>query len=334
MPTTTTNTAAAGVVLAEHDVTLYQGDAREVLAALPGKSVHCVVTSPPYFGLRDYAMTGQIGQEPTPGEYVAGLVDVFAQISRVLRPDGTAWLNLGDSYSSAGGHTDHGQTSTLRGRRVRVMHTSPATRADRPAKSLLGMPWRVAFALQDAGWLLRNAIVWHKPNAMPESVTDRLATRHELLFLLTRSPRYWFDLDAIKIPTTGRAPGNTAEGLRAYGVATGTGHGARRFGGNPTSTLLEVHQTRNPGDVWTIPTAGYPGAHFATFPPDLAARCVLAGCPLGGVVLDPFAGAGTTLLIARRLLRRSIGVELNPDYCRLAADRLGPAPLDFGQVPA
>jgi DNA modification methylase len=333
MPATTTNGDWGPVrVLVEHDVTLYCGHATAALATLPVGSVHCVVTSPPYYGLRDYAMPGQIGQEPTPAGYVAALVDVFAAVARVLRPDGTVWLNLGDCYVAPTRGPDGSSSGLTNGAQIRV--AGRATSFDRPTKSLLGMPWRVAFALQDAGWLLRNAIVWHKPNAMPESVTDRLAARHELLFLLTRSRRYWFDLDAIKVPTTGRVPGNTAEGLRAYGAATGTEHGARRFGGNPTSTLLEVHERRNPGDVWTIPTARYPGAHFATFPPDLAARCLLAGCPIGGTVLDPFAGAGTTLLTARRLLRRSIGIELNPDYCQLAADRLGQAPLDFGQQPA
>jgi DNA modification methylase len=313
----------------EHDVVLHAGHVLDVVAALPPESVHCVVTSPPYYGLRDYGVPGQIGTEPTPAAYVEALRRVFAEIRRVLRTDGTLWLNLGDCYAAAGGHTDPGVTSALAGRRIQLMQGMPAKGADRPRKSLLGLPWRVAFALQDDGWLLRNAIVWHKPNAMPESVRDRLACRYEHVFLFARSQRYWFDLDAIKVPTGGRAAGNTSKSVTSYAAGTGTRNGARRWGQNATSTLLDVHAMRNPGDVWQIATSPYRGAHFASFPPELARRCVRAGCPPGGTVLDPFCGSGTALLAARQLGRYGVGIDLNPAYLDQAVGRLGAPPLPF-----
>ena len=299
-------------------VTLHHGDALGVLTDLPDRSVDCIVTSPPYFGLRDYGVDGQIGAEPSPGEFVAALVAVFREARRVLADDGTLWLNLGDSYV-------HKKASGPQGRDgERATRTFTADAAGGwsglPDKNLLGIPWRVALALQDDGWTLRNEIIWHKPNAMPESVADRLSNRHEHLFLLTKQPRYWFDLDPIREPrsevsikraTPHRSPAGKAarEGLPYAGIAS------------PQTLALSqmMHDGgRNPGDVWTIATQPFTEAHFATMPPALAERCIQAGCKPGGTVLDPFSGAGTTGLAAARHGRRYVGIDLNADYLDLS----------------
>lgn len=314
----------------EHDVTVHIGHVRDVLPSLDDASVQCIVTSPPYYGLRDYGVDGQIGLEPTPAAYVEAIRATFSAARRVLADDGVLWLNLGDSYSQSGGHTDHGETSALQGRSVRAMQGVRDQIGDRPAKNMLGMPWRVAFALQDDGWILRNEVIWNKTNAMPESVTDRLSTRHEKLFLFSKSRRYWFDLDAIRIP---HAEATAARYAAGYGVRTtedqanlthGPGYGTGGVWTQPAGG-------RNPGDVWTIPTSPFPGAHFAVMPRELARRCILAGCPQDGTVLDPFTGSGTTLMAARQLGRRSVGIELNPDYLDIITERIGQAPLEFGQ---
>lgn len=306
---------------AEHDVTLWQGDAAEVLAKMPAESVNCVVTSPPYFGLRDYGHDGQIGLEPSPAEYVAALVAVFAQVKRVLRDDGVLWLNLGDSY--VGNGSPGGMSKTLVGTSQRL--TSAGKLRPKPGvpKNLMGMPWRVAFALQDDGWTLRNSIIWHKPNAMPESVTDRLSGRHENLFMLSKGPRYWFDLDPIRLPhehaiAGQKGPGGGWAGNQSRGVPA-TGH--RNLMGNIGG--------KNPGDVWSIATQPFTGAHFAVMPPELVRRCIVSGCPDGGTVLDPFSGSGTTAMVARQLGRKAVGIELNPDYLALSVGRIGDTPLDF-----
>ena len=299
-------------------VTLHHGDALGVLTDLPDRSVDCIVTSPPYFGLRDYGVDGQIGAEPSPGEFVAALVAVFREARRVLADDGTLWLNLGDSYV-------HKKASGPQGRDgERATRTFTADAAGGwsglPDKNLLGIPWRVALALQDDGWTLRNEIIWHKPNAMPESVADRLSNRHEHLFLLTKQPRYWFDLDPIREPrsevsikraTPHRSPAGKAarEGLPYAGIAS------------PQTLALSqmMHDGgRNPGDVWTIATQPFTEAHFATMPPALAERCIQAGCRPGGTVLDPFSGSGTTGLAAARHGRRYVGIDLNADYLDLS----------------
>lgn len=291
------------VYFQDHDITLHLGDVRDVLASLPAESVNCVVTSPPYYGLRDYGMDGQIGLEPSPAEYVEQMRAVFADVRRVLRSDGVLWLNLGDSYSSPVMHNDNAHNANRDGSsdaKARAMGDAMG-RVKRPmtlpAKNLLGVPWRVAFALQDDGWTLRNAVVWHKPNAMPESVTDRLSTRYEHVFLFSKSRRYWFDLDPI------RDDHITADRPLTVG--------------------------RNPGDVWSITTQPFAGAHFATMPRELVRRCIEAGCPTDGTVLDPFAGSGTTLMVARQLGSKSVGIELNPDYCAIAVDRIGDPVFDF-----
>jgi site-specific DNA-methyltransferase (cytosine-N4-specific) len=305
-------------------VTLHHGDALEVLRGLPDASADCVVTSPPYFGLRDYGQEGQYGLEETPAEYVEQLRLVFAEIRRVLVDDGTAWLNLGDSYA---GKANAGQQFTKnRGRNVQPVGL-PAQRnmlAHAPYKSMLGIPWRVALALVDDGWTLRNDVIWSKPNAMPESIADRLSGRHEHVFLLTKGPRYWFDLDAIREERKYAAP-PLQTGQYGHEISGGTAdpwsQRGSRYGGNAESaftTGVYKSEGRNPGDVWTVPTAPFPEAHFAAMPPALAERCVLAGCRPGGIVLDPFSGSGTTGLAAARHGRRYVGIDLSADYLDLS----------------
>ena len=309
----------------DESIALYHGDALEVLRTLPGESVDCVVTSPPYFGLRDYGEAGQIGAEATPDEFVAALMDVFREARRVLADDGTFWLNLGDSYYSGRGNP--GPNSDDPKNPARRGWVRPV---DRPGqswgtpKSLLGIPWRVAFALRDDGWILRNDIIWAKPNGMPESVTDRLGTKHEHLFLLAKSPRYQFDLDAIREPLVylDAADGSRIFGGRNKAAALRTGSADRRTGnpygkpGREQGANREAYNPkgRNPGDVWTIPTQPFSEAHFATFPLAIPRRAIAAGCKPGGTVLDPFSGSGTTGLAAEQLGRRYIGIDLNQDY--------------------
>jgi len=295
-------------------VTIYHGDALTVLRSLPADSVQCCVTSPPYWGLRDYGNPDQLGLEPTPEEYVARLVEIFREVRRVLRDDGTVWLNLGDSYV---GNASPGGEAT------RTCHGKPNAR-DRIAlvkqggglkpKDLVGIPWRVAFALQADGWWLRSDIIWAKPNPMPESVTDRPTKAHEYVFLLAKSERYFWDQEAVREAAS--QPNGTAR-LTAQ-------HKQAAIGQNQTGTLgtNQGLPNRNIRTVWQIATQPYPEAHFATFPPKLVEPCVKAGCPKGRTVLDPFAGSGTTLAVAKKLNRRAVGIELNRDYCGLARRRL------------
>jgi site-specific DNA-methyltransferase (cytosine-N4-specific) len=279
------------------NATLHVGDALDILTAMPDASVDCIVTSPPYWAKRDYGIGGQYGREDAPAGYVATLRDVFAEARRVLADDGTCWLNLGDSYS-AGNGTPHGLHAYvgngLVGRQAAGLGT----------KNLLGLPWRVALALQEDGWIIRNAVVWHKPNAMPESVRDRLNCH----------------------PGSGRCSGQRPGSSRSpsrpqkYGPHTRQVTGARRYG---TSRNNRRHPNgRNPGDVWSIPTRPYRGPHFAAYPLDIPTRCIQAGCKPGGMVLDPFCGTGTTGLAALALGRRFTGIDLNPAFAELAAERL------------
>lgn len=315
----------------DHDVTLYCGDAAETLAQLPAQSVNCIVTSPPYFGLRDYGIEGQLGLEASPLEYVEKLADTLDVAGDALAHDGVMWLNLGDTYSTRVAARTSSHQDGLNG----AEYTKDWTRDKAlgrtrmptflPEKNLMGIPWRVAFALQDRGWILRNDIIWRKTNGMPESVTDRLASKHEYLFLFSKSRSYWFDLDSIREARSAATEARYQYAFKANSnPASATNHLAD---GGMITNASELG--KNPGDVWSIPTAPFPGAHFATFPPEIPRRCILAGCPADGVVLDPFAGSGTTLMVARQLGRKSIGVELNPDYCALAVDRIGPSVLDF-----
>jgi DNA modification methylase len=301
---------------------IIEGDCRDVLATIDAGSVQTCVTSPPYFGLRDYGHNGQIGLEPTPDEFVAALVDVFREVRRVLKDDGTVWLNLGDSYAGSVQTGGDGSASTLtKGGKSHAQYIDRAaprvgTGSAKP-KDLMGVPWMVAFALRDDGWYLRDEVIWHKPNPMPESVRDRTTKAHERIFLLTKSPRYFYDADAIAEDATNRAPGNvTHKHTEAY---EGGDEFSRTKGG-----LLAVgaRETRNKRSVWTIATQPYAGAHFATFPAALVLPCILAGCPEGGTVLDPFNGAGTTGMVALRNNRSYVGIELNPEYAELARNRI------------
>ena len=317
------------VYYSDEQVTLLLGDALEQLRTLPDGSVDCIVTSPPYYGLRDYGTEGQYGLEASPAEYVETMRRLFAGAGRVLANDGTLWLNLGDSYAYPPGSTHKQGRTGERNTRTFTAETVRGT-TELPTKNLIGVPWRTAVALQDDGWILRNEIIWHKPNAMPESVRDRLSNRHEHLFMFSKSPRYWFDLDPIREETAPRkyeqAP--TWEQRKAAGEALRAGLG----GMAPTRTGVGVgaHALgRNPGDVWSIATKPYPAAHFAVFPIDLPLRCIKAGCRPGGTVLDPFSGSGTTGAAARQLGRRYVGIDLNPAYHDLAKDRFKQGVLDF-----
>lgn len=316
----------------DESVTLHHGDALTVLRDLPDASVDCCVTSPPYFGLRDYGVEGQHGAESSPAEYVERMRALFTEVRRVLADDGTLWLNLGDSYySGRGASTGVDEKNPARRFGVRAVDKGGVDWAK--PKNLLGIPWRVAFALQDDGWILRNSIIWHKPNAMPESVTDRLSTRHENVFLLSKSKRYWFDLDPIREE---QSPVSIARAQRAD--MRGKEGWAEAYHGNPPTGLARQSERdtsigRNPGDVWTIATQPYPGAHFAVMPPALAERCILAGCKPGGTVLDPFSGSGTTGLAAAKHGRRYVGIDLNADYLDLSLrTRLQQPGLDFGEA--
>ena len=343
-------------------VRIINADVMEGLRQLPDESVHCVVTSPPYWGLRDYGVDGQIGLEPTPELFVARMVEVFAEVKRVLRKDGTCWVNLGDSYANptngGNGATGGRDKSTLAAAMPPIGTTvvrSKMAPGLKP-KDLVGIPWRVAFALQADGWYLRSDIIWHKPNPMPESVTDRPTKSHEYVFLLTKSDRYAYDAEAIKEPSSwdpsnSKMPDgwDTGEGGhgsfhrqgREKGKRTNDkqrGHSRRHAGFNDRWDSMEREQqcagTRNKRSVWTIAPAPFAEAHFATFPPELPEVCIKAGCPIGGTVLDPFGGAGTTGMVADRLQRNAILIELNPEYAAMAKRRLeGDAPL-FAEVQA
>lgn len=255
------------------------GDCRETLKALPHGSVHCCVTSPPYFGLRDYGMADQIGVEQTPQAFVNELVAVLREVRRTLRDDGTLWLNLGDSYSKT--------------------------------KQLIGIPWRVAFALQDDGWVLRQEIIWHKPNAMPDGSKDRCNRAHEHIFLLSKNTKYFFDSDAIREPSVraGEKPGGNRN-------VDASRNDAGRDMAKP------VAETRTKRSVWAVAPSTYRAAHFATFPPELIEPCILAGCLVGGTVLDPFGGSGTTAGVANAHGRNAILCELNPEYAALMPERV------------
>lgn len=425
---------------AQNNVTLYRGDNRLILPMLPAKSVHSVITSPPYWGLRDYgiaasvwggeagcrhewgdtiivqtsaaatgktrwnhqqngrgevqpigeraewsrdevpkgkfcqkcgAWAGALGLEPTPGLFVQHVVMVFAEVHRVLRDDGTLWLNLGDSYFSGGRGGDTGKSGlewstesqeqsklaakSFRRDRAAVQAVKHIVAVGSKPKDLVGIPWMCAFALRAAGWYLRQDIIWNKPNPMPESVTDRCTKAHEYLFLLTKSERYYFNADAIGEACTesslerlsqdvdnqlgsDRVPGKTNGPMKAVGghrkVNGGASFGKQKHNTEGTGAQSRqfdrpVYETRNKRSVWTVPTKSFKGAHFATFPTKLIEPCVKAGVPVGGVVLDPFFGAGTTGLVAQQQHVQCIGIEFNEAYCEIAAKRLAQGVL-FG----
>lgn len=296
---------------------IYQGDCIETMKAWPGGFINTCITSPPYYGLRDYGHDGQIGLEETPQAYVEKMVDVFREVKRVLRDDGTLWLNLGDSYAGNNSQASNNGRAGFGNPRERVVNR---TGDGLKTKDLIGIPWMVAFALREDGWYLRQDIIWHKPNPMPESVTDRCTKAHEYIFLLSKSQKYYFDADAIKeesinTPEQQEAKRNKQEhkGQRDNGDMRHTTAGFTKTG---------IYEKRNKRSVWSISTKPYSGAHFATFPPDLIEPCIMAGAPEGGIVLDPFMGSGTTAHTALRAGRKYIGCELNADYIKLANDRL------------
>lgn len=269
------------------------GDVRQRLADIPDGSVRCCVTSPPYWGLRDYGNDGQIGLEETPEAYVAGMVEVFREVRRTLTNDGSLWLNLGDSYSNGLGLLKH--------------------------KDLVGIPWRVAFALQADGWWLRQDIIWHKPNPMPESVTDRCTKAHEYVFLLTKSAKYHYDADAVAEPAI-----HAGHTVKAY--ASGKNQSGQPFRDTATGGHdVHVGETRNRRTVWTIASKPFKAAHFAVMPEALVEPCVLAGSAPGDLVLDPFTGSGTVAVVSLKHNRRFIGVELNLEYVDIANDRINTA---------
>jgi DNA modification methylase len=333
---------------------IIQGDCLEVLKTLPDESVDCCITSPPYFGLRDYGVEGQIGLEGNPESFVLKIVEVFREVRRVLKSDGTLWLNLGDTYSA----DRWSETpSTMNKNRDGHRSIAPKKNSGLPPKNLIGIPWRVAFALQADGWVLRQDIIWAKPNPMPESVTDRCTKAHEYIFLLSKSSVYHYDSDSIREPLAPssiarlaqdienqkgsvRVPGKTNGPMKAV-VKKSLPEGQANLGkfrdrerkswhdhkndlqvGNRINKWVSYPEGRNKRSVWNIPTAPFAEAHFATFPENLIVPMVKAGCPLGGVVLDPFMGAGTAALVAQKLARHYVGIELNPEYIKIAQKRL------------
>lgn len=303
------------------------GDNRATLRALPANSVNCCVTSPPYYGLRDYNVLGQIGQEASVEEYIAEIVAVFREIHRILKDDGVAWLNLGDTYAR---NPKKGRSGTPNGRNLpqQGYPGGAGVPLGLKEKDIIGIPWRVAFALQADGWYLRQDIIWHKPNPMPEPTKDRFVKSHEYIFLLTKSPRYYFDYLAVREDATCfRLPGRGMTDTKAtYGAQNGGNSGLASL----RKKLVSQGHTdpkRNRRSVWTVTTKPFKGAHFATYPPDLIEPCIIAGCPEGGTVIDPFGGSGTTAWTAKKLGRKAILCELNPDYMRLAIKRVLPPGL-------
>ena len=284
--------------------------------------IQTCVTSPPYYGLRDYGHDGQIGLEETPELYVAHLVDVFREVKRVLRDDGTLWLNLGDSYAT-GTKADRQPSTGLLKHHTAQDIKRIGTPEGLKTKDLIGIPWMVAFALRADGWYLRSDIIWHKPNPMPESVKDRPTKAHEYIFLLSKSQKYYYDMDAIKEPAAAKSAARYYRG--AYSFARKTNESPPP--GQPPQHRadredVQYSEFRNKRSVWTVATKPYKGAHFATFPPDLIEPCILAGSKPGDIVLDPFNGSGTTGAVALKNGRNYIGCELNPDYIKLTQERL------------
>jgi len=307
---------------------IYNMDCLAALRSLPDNSIHCCVTSPPYYGLRDYGTDGQIGREATPEQYIERLTTVFSELFRVLRPDGTFWLNISDTYcgtSSKGLNSDPKYPNGRTGQGVSITQNVQGCKP----KDLIGIPWLLAFSLRNSGWYLRNDIIWEKANPMPESAKDRCSRSYEHIFLLTKSKKYYFDHLAISEPIAASTAKRLKAGRGDYhkyadnvpGQNTVQGINRPRAAGVYTDETISP--LRNKRDIWRINTVPYSGAHFAAFPPKLAQTCILAGCPENGIVIDPFFGSGTTGLAAIELNRRYIGIELNPEYCILARERIG-----------
>ena len=296
------------------------GDCRNTMRkwASQGIKAQTCVTSPPYYGLRDYGHDGQIGLEETPEEYINAMVEVFSCVRDVLADDGTLWLNIGDSYAGNNSQASNNGRAGYGNPRERVVNR---TGEGLKTKDLIGIPWMLAFALRSDGWYLRQDIIWHKPNPMPESVQDRCTKAHEYIFLLSKSPKYYYDIDSIKedAHTT-----DTSDRNRDESKLNNT-PGRTRMAGLTTNH----YEKKNKRSVWTVTTKPYEGAHFAVFPTDLIEPCILAGAPIGGIVLDPFMGSGTTAQVAQTLGRKYLGCELNPDYKALQDKRLAQQSLEF-----
>ena len=326
--------------MGSHQSAVHFGDCRDVMRGMVkrGEKVQMCVTSPPYFGLRDYGVDGQLGLESSPAEFVTNMVDVFALVHELLSEDGTLWVNIGDSYNAAG-RTGHGsrvgfKQGTNRASSERKDQCRPSV-SDLKPKDLIGIPWRLAFALQDWGWYLRQDIIWHKPNPMPESVTDRCTKSHEYIFLLSKREKYYFDQQAIKEPCESGESDlkKMREGKERIGgkhktlddklsmASAHTNIGQKRSVGNGES--------RNRRSVWSVATQAYSGAHFAVYPTALIEPCILAGSRPGDIVLDPFFGSGTTGQVCNNLGRNYIGIELNREYEQLQLDRTAQSGLIF-----
>jgi DNA modification methylase len=353
----------------EYKDKIFNMDCLQGLKTLPDNCIDCCVTSPPYFGLRDYGTATweggnkncehlissddnagekqksnfgslrtaknicrkcgakridvQIGLEETPDDFVSKLVEVFAEVKRVLKPEGTLWLNLGDSYARVGGdNSEKGRHWDNRAKNPKTGHNRYAKDISLKPKDLIGVPWMVAFALRTNGWYLRQDIIWNKPNPMPESVTDRCTKAHEYIFLMSKSQKYFYNADAIKYPVLD-------ESIKRVQSAW-NGNEERSYINGKQNNLSKYYGTQkavettmaNKRSVWTVTTKPYSEAHFATFPEDLIVDCIKAGCPEGGIVLDPFMGAGTTALVAKKLNRNYVGFELNPEYIKIAERRI------------
>lgn len=301
------------------------GDCIESMRQLPSSIVQTCVTSPPYYGLRDYGVDGQIGLEESPEAFVAKLVDVFREVRRLLKDDGTCWINLGDSYSGSGKGWGGGSISEARNQCEIIGNDKGSfVPAGTKPKDLIGIPWMVAFALRADGWYLRSDIIWHKPNPMPESVTDRPTKAHEYIFLLSKSREYFYDIDAVREEQKGSSlerlkRGWNGDGQRGY--PGGVQNHLKDYMGK-TDEEIAALPGRNKRSVWTVATRPYADAHFATYPPDLIEPCILAGSAVGDTVLDPFNGAATTGIVALKHGRKYIGCELNPAYVELSHRRI------------
>lgn len=326
---------------------IIEGDALAMLKTLDTASINCCVTSPPYYNLRDYGCDGQIGLESSPEEYIQKLVEIFREVRRVLKDDGTLWVNIADSYAGSGkgasNYPDNAKKYKQGTNKGSVgSYISKTTAVNCKPKDLIGIPWMLAFALRADGWYLRQDIIWQKPNPMPESVKDRCTKSHEYIFLLSKSPKYYFDGEAIAEPVadssmarysqdiehqkgSDRVPGKTNGAMKAVKAR----YGGKKYTENPnlfyrtkSGNAYDFRPKRNKRDVWTVSTKPFKGAHFATFPPELIEPCILAGCPEGGIVLDPFAGSGTTGMVASQYGRHFVLIELNKDYVDLCQERV------------
>ncbi len=300
------------------------GDCREIMKRWKdeGVKVQTCITSPPYFGLRDYGVDGQIGLEQTPKEYIENMVDVFTHVKELLADDGTLWVNIGDSYAGSGKGPAGNLGKTHNERHLEHTVASGNVPVGCKPKDLIGIPWMLAFALRADGWYLRQDIIWHKPNPMPESVQDRCTKSHEYIFLLSKSQKYYYDAEAIKEPANSKSEGIRFGGSK-YGDSDDPKHATK------SGNVSKEYDKANKRSVWTVTTKPYEGAHFAVFPEELIEPCIMAGAPVGGVVLDPFMGSGTTAQVAQNLGRKYLGCELNTDYKPLQDKRLRQQALEL-----